>query len=145
MIPPKNTLMAAMGLETDASLVAKAKGGDTPSFIKLIERHSDLIDKKAQGYASAPVPQSVIKAQAIKIAKEVIDRYDPSSAANFRTFLESNLRLSRFVNQTKNVARIPEHRSLILSRYAFTKEVLRVDKDREPTTTEMADALRLSS
>lgn len=144
MIPDQPNLMKAMGLSPDKDLVTKAKRGDESAFNQLLERHYDLISKKAQAYSSAPVPQSVIKAQAIKIFKGVIDRYDPSSDANFRTFLESNLRLSRFVNQTKNVARIPEHRFLMLSRYVTTKEILKTEKDREPTPTEMAEALHIS-
>lgn len=144
MIPGQPNLAKSLGIVSDTELVTKAKKGDESAFNQLLEKHYDLISKKAQAYSSAPVPQSVIKAQAIKIFKGVIDRYDPASEANFRTFLESNLRLSRFVNQTKNVARIPEHRFLMLSRYVATKEILRIEKDREPTPTEISEVLHIS-
>lgn len=82
--------------------------------------------------------------QAIKLMRMAVDRYQEGTGAQFRTFLEANLRLSRYANKYKNAARIPEHRHLKIRRYQATKELLRSQKDREPTPTEMAEALHWS-
>lgn len=132
------------GITSDLDLVNKAKRGDSQALNELIDRHSDLINKKVGGFAFAPVPSSVIHAQALKLLKTAVDKYSPSEGANFRTYLESNLRLTRFVNDHKTIARIPEHRSLMIGRYVAAKNLLFADKSREPTSEELAHELKIS-
>lgn len=132
------------GITSDLDLVNKAKRGDSQALNELIDRHSDLINKKVGGFAFAPVPSSVIHAQALKLLKTAVDKYSPSEGANFRTYLESNLRLTRFVNDHKTIARIPEHRSLMIGRYVAAKNMLFADKSREPTAEELAHELKIS-
>lgn len=132
------------GIVSDADLVVRAKRGDTQALNELIDRHSDLIKKKVGGFAFAAVPSSVIHAHAIKLLKNAVEKYSPGEGANFRTFLESNLRLTRFVNDHKTIARIPEHRSLMISRYIAAKNMLFADKNREPTAEEIAHDLKIS-
>lgn len=134
----------SLGVVSDLDLVKKAKTGDIAALNELIDRHSDLISKKVGAFAFAPVPSSVIKAQAIKLLKNAVDRYSASEGANFRTFLDTNLRLTRFVNDHKTVARIPEHRSLMIGRYIAAKNMLFADKSREPTAEELAHEMRIS-
>lgn len=136
--------LTAAGLVTDSALVAKAKRGDAAAFDQLIERHSDLISKKVGAFRMAPVPSSAIYAHAIKLMRNAVEKYNPASDANFRTFFEANLRLTRFVNDHKTVARIPEHRSLMIGRYIAAKNILLADKGREPTPEEIAHELRIS-
>lgn len=138
-------LKIASGIVGDDELVVKAKRGDSTAFNELINRHSDLISKKVSAYSAAPVPSSAIHAHAIKLMKVAVEKYSPNAAANFRTYLETNLRgLSRFVNDHKTVARIPEHRSLMFGRYQAAKQMLLADKGREPTPEEIAHELRIS-
>lgn len=135
----------ASGIVSDNDLVARAKRGDSSAFNELISRHNDLLTKKVSAYSSAPVPGSAIYAHSIKLMRVAVEKYTPGSAANFRTYLETNLRgLSRFVNDHKSIARIPEHRSLLIGRYQAAKQVLLADKGREPTPEEIAHELRIS-
>lgn len=139
-----SSLLSASGIESDEQLVRKAKNGDNGALNALVERHKDLISRKVGVFRQAPVPQSVLYGQAIKLVRLAVDRYQEGMGAQFRTFLESNIRLSRYANKYKNAARIPEHRHLKIRRYLATKELLRSNKDREPTVTEMAEALHWS-
>jgi DNA-directed RNA polymerase specialized sigma subunit len=137
----KLTLAQAVGLVSDDDLVKKVKAGDNAAFNELLNRHDDLLQRKASAFSKAPIPNSAVYAQAVKILRHVADRYQPSSGAQFRTFLESNLRLTRFVNTYKNVARIPEHRSLMVGRYQAAKHLLSSEKDRSPSQIELAEHL----
>lgn len=137
------SLVHASGVVSDDDLVLRAKRGDTAALNELIERHNDLLQRKAGVFARAPIPNSVVHAQAIKLMRIAVDRYQPGQV-RFRTFLESTVRLNRFVTSNKGAARIPEHRALLIRRYLATKEVLRSEKDREPSNTEVAEALRWS-
>jgi len=140
-----NLIKQASGIVGDDELVLKARRGDPIAFNELINRHSDLMTKKVSAYSAAPVPGSAIYAHAIKLMKVAVEKYTPGSAANFRTYLETNLRgLSRFVNDHKSIARIPEHRSLLVGRYQAAKQVLLADKGREPTPEEIAHEMRIS-
>ena len=138
---PELSLVQASGISDDDNLVAKAKRGDSKAFNELLLKHSDLLKHKVGAFAKAPVPNSVLNAQAIKMVRLAADRYKPGSGASFRTFLDSNIRLTRFANSVKSVARIPEHRALMIRRFIAAKEALRAETDREPTVTELSREL----
>lgn len=131
---------AALG-PSDDQLIRRVRKNDAAAFNLLIDRHGDLLRRKADAFSRAPVPTSVIQAQAIKMLRLSADRFKPSGGAAFRTFLDHNVRLTRFANATKSVARIPEHRALLIRRYTAAREALRADRDREPTATELAEDL----
>jgi len=128
-------------IDTDDELVLRARRGDALAFNMLLTRHNDLLNHKVDAFRRAPVPATAIYAQAVKIMRHAIDRYQPNSGATFRTYLESNLRLTRFVNKVKNVATIPEHRALLIGRYRTAKSMLTMERDRPPTATELAQYL----
>lgn len=139
------SLVQAAGIaDDDDALVARAKRGDTEALNELLDRHKDLLQRKAAVFSAAPIPNSVIYGQAIRLLRAAIERYQPSAGVKFRTFLENTVRLNRFTTQYKNVARIPEHRALLIKRYIAAKKILEAQNDREPTVTEMADALHWS-
>lgn len=143
MFPRQLSITDGIQTVDDDVLVRKAKLGDTQALNQLIDRHKDLLQRKAAVFAAAPIPNSVIYGHAIRLTKLAIDRYQPGQV-KFRTFLENTVRLNRFTNQYKNVARIPEHRALLIKRYLAAKKILEAQKDREPSVTEIADALKWS-
>jgi len=126
---------------TDNELVEKARKGDHHAFNDLLLRHNDLLTHKANAFRKSPMPTSVMHAHAVQLAHAAVNRYDPKSAAKFRTFLDSTIRLNRFATQHKNVARIPEHRSLLIGRYQAAKQLLEAELDREPSAVELAEYL----
>ncbi len=134
-------ITSAAGVVSDVPLVAKAKAGDIAALNELVARHDDLLMHKANAFRRSPIPVSVLHAHAVKLLRDAIDRYDPKSGVRFRTFLESTIRLNRFATQYKNVARIPEHRALLVRRYLAAKQMLAADLDREPTVVELGEYL----
>ncbi len=137
-------LLADSGVVSDVPLVAKAKAGDAVAFNELVTQHSDLLAHKANAFRRSPIPVSVLQAHATKLMRDAVDRYDPKSGVRFRTFLESTIRLNRFAVQNKNVARIPEHRALLVGRFLAAKQMLSAELDREPTAIELGEYLAWS-
>ena len=91
--------------------------------------------------APAPVPQPAVVGFGQTLALQALDSYKPQKAG-LRTHLENNLRgMSRFVNQNKNVARIPEHRALKVSAYKNAVQRLGVELGHKPSQMEIADEL----
>ena len=134
-------LLQAAGITTDEELVRRVRRNDPRAFNELLTRHADLLRRKAEAFSRAPVPNSVLQAQAVKMLRLSADRFKPGGGAAFRTFLDHNVRLTRFANATKGAARVPEHRALLIRRFSAAREALRADKDREPTATELAEDL----
>jgi DNA-directed RNA polymerase sigma subunit (sigma70/sigma32) len=78
----------------------------------------------------------------MKLLLFAAQKFQPSAGVKFKTFLDTYLKgLYRYVAKNQNVARIPEHQVREITRYKNTKEILRVQKNREPTHEEMGDAL----
>lgn len=141
----ENRIMKLAGIVDDNDLVRQAKGGSVQAYNDLLRNHRDLLDRKAGTFARAAVPQAAVLGHAMKILRSAVDRFDPNQGAKFRTFLENNLRLTRFVNQYKNVARIPEHRALAVTRFKNAKSILQANRMREPSDVEIAESLGWST
>jgi len=100
-----------------------------------------FIESRAAIYKEAPVPQPAVVGFGQTLALQALDSYKPQKAG-LRTHLENNLRgMSRFVNQNKNVARIPEHRALKVSAYKNAVQRLGVELGYKPSQMEIADEL----
>lgn len=130
-----------MGRDENA-LIKAAKRGDLAARNELLRTYMPVLRQRVKVYSKAPVPEPALVGEAMKLLLYAVERYDPSKGVTFRTFLGHTLQgLYRYVNQYKNVARIPEHQVLQISRFQNTKSILQADKGREPTPGEMADAL----
>jgi DNA-directed RNA polymerase sigma subunit (sigma70/sigma32) len=129
--------------QTDLELVRRAKVGDKLALNQLIKNHRDLLELKAR-YAGgrAPIPLPAVEGEAMRIVALAVTRYDPTSNASFRTFLDAHLRgLNRYVQSNKRVDRVPEHRQLQIQRFQSVKSLLQTERGREPTTQELVEAL----
>ena len=121
--------------------IKAAKRGDKLALESLFKKNKDLIDYKTNAFSRAPVPPAAVRAEAYKLFMIAIRRYNEDSGIKFRTFLEANLRLNRFVTQNSSVVRLPENRVLELTRYKHTKSTMESIMGREPSPVEMADHL----
>lgn len=131
-----------MAADEDVELILRVKRGDVLAKNELVRKYMPVIRQRLQVYSRAPVPIAALEGEGIKLLLYAADKYDPKSGVQFRTFLGHSLKgLYRYVNQHKNMARIPEHQVLQLTRFQNTKSILQTDKGREPTNEEMADAL----
>lgn len=128
--------------QTDVGLVERAKQGDQVALNQLIQNHKDLLSVKSSVYRKAPIPMAAIEGEAMNLLVIAVQKYDPASGANFRTYLEHMLRgLNRYVNSNKNIARIPENKFLRMGHYMNVKSLLMAQYNRPPTIEELSDEL----
>lgn len=126
----------------DEELVVRAKAGDAAARNDLLRRFSTTLHYKANAYLNAPIPAAAIEGEAMKLLLQAIDKFNPGMGLKFKTLLEQMLKgLYRYVATNKNIARIPEHQVLQISRFNSVKDILRAAKDRDPTPDEIADAI----
>lgn len=125
-------------MDTEKTQIIKAQRGNQEAIQDLFEKNKDLLDYKANAFSRAPIPNAAVKAEAYKIFMIALRRYDINSGIKFRTFLESHLRLNRYVTQNSSVVRLPENRVLEITRYRTTKASLESMLGREPSPAEMA-------
>lgn len=129
-------------LLNDDDLVRKAKHGDSHAINELIRMNRDLIDVKVGNYRKAPVPAAAVEGEALSLFLTALEKYDPASGANFRTYFEHMLRgLNRYVNSNKNIARIPENKFLRMRHYMSLRSLLVAQYNRQPTIDELSDEL----
>lgn len=135
-----------VGSDDENALITSAKRGSATAKNELIRRYMPTLRQRIKVYSKAPIPQGALEGESIRLLLYAIQRYSPSKSVTFRTFLGHNLQgLYRYVNQHKNVARIPEHQVMQITRFGNTKQILAMDKGREPTREEMADSLGWST
>lgn len=146
---PTPASISAQGPTTgpsDEQLAVLAKGGDFAARNELIRRFNTTIRMKARGYARAPIPEAALEGEAMRLLLYAADRFDPKAGVKFKTFLETHLRgLYRYTAKHQNVARIPEHQVMEITRYRNVKDILSTNKGREATNGELADALGWST
>lgn len=127
---------------SDEDLVQLARRGDLAAKNELLRRFSTTIRIKSAAYSRAPLPLAAIEGEAMRLLLYSVERFDPKLGLKFKTFLEQNLKgLYRYVTANKNIARIPEHQALQVTRYLNAKSMLQASKGREPTNDEVADAI----
>lgn len=130
---------------TENDLIERAKDGDRFAKNELIRRYKPMLKIKVAAYSRAPVPIAALEGEAMRLLLLTIDKFDPKKGFKFKTYLEQNLKgLYRYTARTKNIARIPEHKVLQITRYKNAKALIHSQRGREPTTTEMADSLAWS-
>lgn len=134
--------MPTVTTDPDLELVLKAKKGDNFAKNALVRKYAPMLRIKVNAYSKAPIPYAALEGEAMRLLLYAVERFDPKSGVQFKTFMEHNLKgLYRYSAKHKNMARIPEHKHLQFTRFQNIKSILSTDKGREPTNDEMADAL----
>lgn len=128
----------------ELDLYYKYKSGDMEAKNQLVKSLNPIISQQASKYYNSGIPPIAIRLEGKRLADHAIDTYDPSKA-QLNTHVFNNLqKLSRFVTTYQNVGYIPEPRALMIGRYINIKDNLEAELGREPTTAELADALKVS-
>lgn len=134
-----------MVITTDDALVLVKQWKRTKDPMVLEELykiHANFIAASVNKYMDAPVPKSVLEAEAKKYLMDAYETYDATKGASLATYVFSNLRrLRRYVIKFQNVARIPEHRALSIASFNFSKAQLGSQLNRDPVALELADHL----
>lgn len=124
---------------SEQDLIRKAKAGDKVALNELLKHHKTTLDYKASAFRQAAMPIAAIKGEAYKKFLYAVNHFEPKEGVQFKTYLDNTLRLNRYVNSNKGIARIPEHKVLQITKFKTTKDALEALLGREPTPVEIAD------
>jgi len=129
--------------KSEFDLFNQYKGGDLNAKKDLLHSLTPLITSQVNKFTNSGLPVFAIELEATRLAGNAIDTYDPSKA-QLNTHVINNLKkISRFVTNYQNVGHIPEPRALLIGKYHTIYSNLHEDKGREPTATELADAMNV--
>lgn len=120
----------------------KHRRGDRVAMNELLRQLDPHIKQRVSFYRDVPIPSTAIEAHAKRRALQALDSFDPKVGAQLATHVVNALQgVSRFVNQHKNIARIPEHRALKIGLYESAHGQLEALHGRPPSIEELADHL----
>lgn len=117
---------------------------DDAKMSELLDSIQPLIKSRITKFVRGPIPYSVLLGQANLLARDALEKYDPSKA-QMTTFLVHQLRpMERFVSQNQNIKYVPEHISADFGRYENTLRTLENTLGRHPTHKEMAKEMKIT-
>jgi len=127
--------------EREMEIYKRWKKGDDTAKIELLGSLEPLIRKQVNKFYKSGIPEFAVRAEGYRLASGAINTYNPKKA-QLNTHVTNYLKkLSRFVTNYQNVGHIPEPRALIIGKYNTIYSNLEADKGREPTVTELSDAM----
>jgi len=111
---------------------------------QLLNSLTPVIKSQVNKFSNSGVPIAALELEGKRLTAKAIDTYDPGKS-QLNTHIITNLqKLSRFTTNYQNIGYIPEPRALMIGRYNTTFSNLYEMFGREPTITELAEALRIS-
>jgi RNA polymerase nonessential primary-like sigma factor len=120
--------------------------GNKRALPRLLRSMDPLIQQQVNKFQSAPIPRSAIEAHGRVLAVRAFKDYNPAKGAALNTHVVNHLKhLQRFVIEYQNIGKIPEHRGIAVSKFNNIKRNLEDVLGREPTTIELAEALKWST
>lgn len=123
-------------------IVAWQTKGDEEAIKKVLDFYMPIIVFHANKHKTGPIPYNLVILRAKQLAINAATQYKPDKGTRFNTFLTWYLKkLYRFVNDNKNIAKIPEQRVRKVTAYQNAHASLSIRLDREPTDIEIADEL----
>ena len=133
------------GNEKQNRLAIKYQKTKDPAVLsELIRELMPMIKSAVTKYREAPIPDSALEAEAILLAKQAIETYDPNKQASIGTHVYNYLKkLYRFTSKYQNVGRIPEARVSLINTFKETHDRLRSELGREPLVDELAKELQI--
>jgi DNA-binding CsgD family transcriptional regulator len=107
----------------------------------LFQRLAGVIGQAVNVYRAAPVPFRVLELEAKRQASQALMEWQPWAGTTVATFLNTRLRqrLSRWVIEHQNPARIPEEHVRRIGGYNRAMDELTDRLGRDPSTAEIAD------
>lgn len=119
------------------------RAGDKSATNKILTAVDPHIQQRVTMYVGrVAVPPHAIDGHAKSLVLNALETFDPKAGTQLTTHIVNHLqRVSRYVNKNKNVARIPEHRSLRVGVFESARAQLEAALGREPTPEELADDL----
>lgn len=135
----------ALRSTTDDELYATWKRTGSPHDLEALLKALDPLIQSEVNRRAGTLARDLLVIQAKKLAVDAIKSYDPAAGAKISTHVTNQLqKLSRVNYAHQNAARIPEHSMLQFHSVNIATEDFRADNGRDPTTEELADALKWS-
>jgi DNA-directed RNA polymerase specialized sigma subunit len=111
---------------------------------KLVKQLDPLIQSEVNKRAGS-LSRNVLELQAKSLAVKAIKSYQPTLGIKLSTHVVNQIqKLSRMNYAHKDAARIPEHSMTLHTTFTAAQEDFMAENGREPSTEELADALRWS-
>lgn len=118
--------------------------GDNEAKKRLLKSLRPLIQYRVNQFRNSGLPMSSLELEGMKLAAQALDTYDPSRGTQLNTHVTNYLKkVSRFATTYQNVGHIPEPRALMIGQYKAIYSNLEDEKGREPTVSELADAMNV--
>lgn len=131
--------------QKELELYQRYKKGDLEAKKELIKSFDPLINSQVQKFSNSGLPVIALKNEARNLVSQAIDTYNPNMGTQLNTHTVNYLKkLSRFTTNYQNVGYIPEPRALKIGQYQTVVKNLEMEKGREPTAAEIADAMNIS-
>ena len=128
--------------ENELAVWRQSRGGDIHATRALLRSVMPYVQKRVSRYRDVPIPYPALYGEATKMALSSFQSWDPSRGARLGTHVVTQLqRMNRFVQQNKNIARIPEHRIVKIGGFLHVKDALAAELGRAPSPEELADEL----
>ena len=120
------------------------KAGNKQALQSLLLSLNPLIQGQVNKFAGVGLPRIAIEMEAKSLAIQAFDSYNPA-LAQLNTHVTNYLKkLQRFVMNYQNIGHIPEPRAMAIGKYNTIYENLETEVGREPTITELSDAMSWS-
>ena len=129
-----------MNAEQDiAGLYESWKASPTPeSLSQVVKKLTPTINYSLASVRASDDP--LVKAKAMSLAAEAVERYDPAGGAALPTFVSSHLRqLNRVARQSRAVTKIPDRMHAEAWQLTSARKRFYDENGREPDTAELAD------
>lgn len=131
--------------EREIELWKQHKAGNSTATNELLRHVMPHVNSRVSYYRDVPIPSPALQGEAMKMAIHSFDTWDPKRGARLATNTVTSLqRMSRFVTQNKNIARIPEHRAAKIGTFLHVRNALESELQRAPSPEELADELSWS-
>ena len=111
-------------------------------ILKVVDKR---IEHAVSRFRTSGIPESMLRTKAKKLALNQLNSYSESSGANISTHVSFGLRkLSDFVEDEKNIVRIPSNIRLQIPTFIVKKDKLKGKLGRMPNTQELSDYIKIS-
>ena len=111
--------------------------------LELMDSLTPIVKQTTNKFKNSGLPEHALTLETKRIVSDAIETYDPTKSQLNTHVMNYSKKLYRFVSNYQNIGKIPEPRALLIGRYNTIYENLESDKGREPTITELADAMQL--
>ena len=135
-----------MGRERDKGIWEQWKRAPTDSNLQSVLRQLNPLIQREVNKWTGTLARPLLELEAKRLATEAVRSFDPNRGAALGTHVANRLKkISRISYTYQNVARMPEYQTLKFHTYNLAESSLKDKLGRDPTSSEMSDALGWSS